>query len=240
MLRLGHKFALKNPLSVALEELIQAVDMKYGRMFKAISTREKDNWDMWIKAIRKKARRIKDQRLSKLHHLVLRGMQDLKNMDIVIKHSDKNLGIVAIRKNIYNVLLMKHLNSDGFIKVNTFPHGMILRRLTNILSVAGHIHSNQRDEWIIQAGEAQEPCPFYIIPKLHKAKLGTRPITAQHSYMLAPLSKKLANVLQVEVDMIPEIARDSKMVLQQLEDVRINEPCKIVTYDVEQLYPSIN
>jgi Reverse transcriptase (RNA-dependent DNA polymerase) len=94
--------------------------------------------------------------------------------------------------------------------------------------------------WLKDAEIRRAPCPFYVIPKLHKAKLSSRPITAQHSYVLAPMSCALAKILQMEVDQISEIAKDSKTVMQQLENFKCSKNFVFMTYDVEQLYPSID
>lgn len=184
--------------------------------------------------------RLSEPRQSRLERIIYRGIQDLKKMDIVVKQADKNLGMVAMRTCVYRALLGKHLLSSTFQRVPTFPHMGIMLRLRNILKLQSEVSERTKEEWINHANDAREPCPFYIIPKLHKAKLGSRPITAQHSYMLAPLSNALAKVLQVEVNKHSDIARDSKVVMQRIEQLRIEEHVKFVTYDVEQLYPSID
>ena len=161
-------------------------------------------------------------------------------MDIVVKQADKNLGMVAMRTCIYRALLLKHLHSDTFQEVPTFPHFSIMLRMRNILKLKTEVEENTKEKWISYANEARDPCPFYVIPKLHKAKLSSRPITAQHSYMLAVLSHSLAKILQVEVNRYSEIARDSKAVMQKIEKLRIEQPTIFLTYDVEQLYPSID
>jgi len=163
----------------------------------------------------------------------------MKSLDIVIKQADKNLGVVAINGKIYRALRSKQLEPPAFMEVNIFPHKDLLRRLQNILKT-GKIGEHLKQKWIEHAVDATEPCYFYIVPKLHKPTQGTRPITASHSYMLSPLSKQLARILQLKVDKINTIARDSKMFIQQLEDLYFNQPIEFITYDVDKLYPTIN
>jgi len=88
--------------------------------------------------------------------------------------------------------------------------------------------------------EQKDPNPFYILPKIHKKQLGTRPITASHSYALSSISSAVATYLQIHVNKQPTIARDTRSVLQRLETTKFHDNFVFVTYDVERLYPSIN
>lgn len=240
MLRLGHKFALSEPLKPLLKALIDEVHSKGKQYFDRLSSEEMANWNKLKKFTLREAEKLKEPKPAPLTFLLRKGIKDLKEMDVVIKQADKNLGIVPIRGDIYKHLLSEQLNSKTFRKVDNFPHEQILNRVTNIIHRSRLVPEWKAAKWIAHAISAKEPCPFYIIPKLHKAKLGTRPITAQHSYMLAPLSKALADVLQKEVEKIPEIARDSKRIMQRIEELEVQQPFVFVTYDVEQLYPSID
>lgn len=183
---------------------------------------------------------ISVQNVSKRVRAVREGIQHLKQMDVVLKQSDKNLGVVAIRRGIYNRLLFKNLGPQSFKMVPRFPQAVIQRKLRSILTGVTGVSDWQQEKLTKGIDETTEACPFYVIPKLHKAELGSRPITAQHSYILAPVSKELAGILQTEVNRIPCIARDSKAVVQQLEELKVNKPFVFLTYDVEQLYPSID
>lgn len=209
-------------------------------MFSSLSPPEYANWTRWIKSRIKRIAAMDEPDTSRKTRCILRGIRQLKDMDIVIKQADKNLGIVPIRGNIYRALRSKHLNSTAFKKVDTFPHRDIYQRLRNILKLGCEISNLTKGDWLNHAIKAKEPCYFYVIPKLHKLKLSTRPITANHSYMLAPLSKQLAQVLQVKVNHFKEIAHDSKMVMQQINDLHLTQPIEFITYDVENMYPSIN
>ena len=221
-----------------LHELIQETYQKYEKRMRGISPFEALNWKMWKSTMEKECKTFIQKGPPRIAASIRKGIQELKEMNIVIKQADKNLGIVAIRKDIYNHMLNKHLQSTSFKKMNVFPRFDIIRRMENIL---GTVPENWRfQKWIQHAKNSTEPCPFYIIPKLHKPQLGSRPITAQHSYMLSPLSTALAIVLQEEVNKIPEIARDSKTVVQQLEQLEVKEPNVLITFDVEQMYPSID
>jgi hypothetical protein len=205
----------------------------------ALSTMEGSAWDAWKIVMTKAITKIPRQKPIWLEGNIRKGITELKQMPIVTKLADKNLGMVPIRGELYNRLLHAHLTSDTYTQVHRFPLDEIVRRLKNIVNTSKRPQW-QKEMWLKDADSQSEPCPFYVIPKLHKIRLSSRPITAQHSYVLAPMSIALAKVLQIEVDQITEIAKDSKTVMQQLEKFKCSKQFVFMTYDVEQLYPSID
>ena len=214
---------------------------RYLRKMDTLSPQERTNWRRWKIEMLKEVDAVKEVGPPKLASKLRQGARDLKALNVVLKEADKNLGIVAIRGDIYNAMVREHLNSTTYARVVRFPHEVIWKRLENIIKLyTPRIPLSLKKEWLEHANSAKEPCPFYVIPKIHKPTLGSRPITAQHSYMLAPLSRALAKVLQPISDGFMEIAKDSKMVVQQLETKHVKEPVVFLTYDVEQLYPSID
>lgn len=201
---------------------------------------EKRNWNDWKTNMMKEVEKLPAEAPTRLQAKLRKGIQQLQDLDFVVKLADKNLGLVAIRGDIYNAMLADHLKWPAFERVPTFPANDIIRRIRNTIEYRSTMKQDEKAGILKHAESHTDPCPFYIIPKLHKKKLGSRPITAQHSYILAPLSIKPAKLLQIQVDYIPEIGKDSKSIVQKLEDLRLLKPCVFLTYDVEQLYPSID
>jgi len=167
------------------------------------------------------------------------GIRYFKNSEIIIKQADKNMGLTAIRGDIYRAMVRKELGPGDFIEVTSFPHTEIFNRLANIVNTHFPI-KNIGQRWLDSALKATSPNPFYIIPKIHKPKVSTRPITATHSYMLAEVSKALALHFQQKVNEFPNIAQDTRSVIRRLEETKIYGDFILVTYDVERLYPSID
>lgn len=183
----------------------------------------------------------KNPSFSRLDNKIKKGIQDLKDLDVVIKQADKNLGLVPIRGDIYNAMLRKHLEPPTFRPVTMFPHKQILRKLYEIIKAPYTISPDLKNEWLNHANASNNPCPFYVTPKLHKkGKLASRPISAQHSYLLAPVSCFISKILQPAVDEISSIARNTTQVVKQLEALTVFEPNVLVTYDVEACYPSMD
>lgn len=170
---------------------------------------------------------------------IKKSMQDLKKMNLLLKPADKNLGVVAIRYGVYNHLLNKGLSD--FERVRQFPQKLIIEKLKSVVNRCKTIGNWRKQKWFDEAKKATTPCPFYIIPKIHKSAIAGRPITAQHSYIIANVSKFLATRLQLEANRFPDIAKDSKAVVRQLEELKLkNKNLALTTFDVVNCYPSID
>lgn len=235
---MGHKFAFKANLRRSLSRLVKETDEKFGKKIGSCP-KQKYNWTKWKVNVLKHIVKIQDKP-TPLELTASKGIRDLKNMNVIVKQADKNLGLVPIRGDIYAAMVRENLRPPAFEKVGHFPHEELCTRLFNTIRYSKDIGPHLKSKWIKHAKESKDPCPFYVMPKIHKEKLGTRPVTAQHSYMLAPVSKELARVLQIPIDGICEIAKDSKTVVQRLEDFKCPKHCVLVTYDVVKLYPSMD
>ncbi len=215
----------------------------YTSSFNALTNQaEREGLQRWQRAILNDIEeRVTETKPKKLDLLIGKGIRDLRAMDVILKQADKNLGIVPIHGHVYNRMVMDHIGERAtYGKVNRFPVEAITQRMGNIIGAA-RVNPYYRAKWMKQAEGDPQPCPFYVMPKLHKKKMfASRPVTVQHSYILAPLSKALAQVLQEVVETIPEIARDSKTVAQRLDTFKFAKPGVFLTYDVEALYPSID
>lgn len=176
-----------------------------------------------------------------VENLIRKGIQDLKGMHMVIKQADKNLGLVPIRGDYYAAMLRKWLRQPAFHKVQIFPFADILTRINNTIRYTKAITTKQKEDWAKHIENAKDPCPFYVSPKIHKPDpLASRPISAQHSYILAPLSKALANVLLKEQYKHPEITADTISFINRIETFQTTESFVFLTYDVEACYPNID
>ena len=240
MLRIGHKYAFRPDIRRSLSQLVTQTDEKLGQRICNLSSIEKTNWNKWKLSVIKEITTLK-QPPKPVERSIMEGIKDLKSMEIVIKQADKNLGLVPIRGDYYAAMLRKWLTPPGLQPVNVFPHADILRRMQNTTRKSHAISPEQKVQWYDYAQKHTEPSPFYTVPKIHKKdKLGSRPISAQHSYMLSPLSIALTKVLMPIQDGTRGITKDSKSFVRRIEELRITEPFVFLTYDVEKCYPNID
>ena len=84
-----------------------------------------------------------------------------------------------------------------------------------------------------------KPAKFYVIPKIHKTPMASRPIAASHSYITRPISIYVDEIVKPNISM-PTVLRDSKELIQILESIKITPDCLLVTADAKSLYPNIN
>lgn len=200
------------------------------------------------------ARSVRDN-LTPLQRATLRFL--LKCDHIVIKDADKNLGLTVMSKSWYTTQVLKHLHDVTTytpvldLKV-TFK--LVTALLTRVNGLAWpHVprqggRSTQRRRRVPRlptrdAASAMElePCPFYIIPKVHKNPPSSRPIAAAQRFITTPLSRRLTPLLQNLVAELPYIVRNSTEFIRQLSTVSTPLPpgARLFSADVESLYPNI-
>lgn len=175
----------------------------------------------------------------KLRNSIIQATKYIKTHGYILKESDKNLGLVLMHKDVYNELVNDELNEETFKQVESYPHFTIVSIIKQILNYC-KMNTQYKKQICEFIKTHTEPSPFYIIPKIHKPTLKSRPITADHSSTLSILSKQLNNILNEKVKLIPAISRNSKQVVNQLERIKLPEDVWFLTYDVERLYPSID
>ncbi|CAN0504279.1 unnamed protein product, partial [Discosporangium mesarthrocarpum] len=83
---------------------------------------------------------------------------------------------------------------------------------------------------------------FYIIPKVHKSPVSSRPIAAGHSWWTEPVSLVIAHFLQQTLPSKPTVPKDSRSLIRRLENTAFNpqDQLTLITADVSALYPSLN
>lgn len=244
VLRLGHKFALERKLQASLMALTNATMSSFSREFAALSNdEEKQGLDAWVQAMTHDIKGIREPKVSKIDILISKGMRDLAKLPVVLKQADKNLGLVPIHRHIYEMMCREHLEDPKiYQRVPLFPVESVRDKMrVLLLRPRSPIARWKAEKWTERSKAANEPAAFYVIPKIHKKKMfASRPIAAQHSYILAPLSKELSDVLLSVQFEFPTIARDSKTTAYELENFTFSRPGVFLTYDVVAMYPNID
>jgi len=103
-------------------------------------------------------------------------------------------------------MVYTHLNdTKTYREVPCFPVNSIRDLMTSLFDKS-RIPEWKRTKWTRFATDNASAAAFYAMPKIHKPSLFvTRPIAAQHSYILAPLSKALATeLLEVPINVLME------------------------------------
>jgi len=82
---------------------------------------------------------------------------------------------------------------------------------------------------------------FYLLPKVHKTPIASRPIVAAVKWILTPTSKWLDYQLQPLIRLLSEhILKDTNALTETLDRTSVPQDATFVAADVESLYTNIN
>jgi hypothetical protein len=239
VLRVGGKYAIEPPLKPQLESLLDQSYLRHKVSIENLSASERERHKVWKDAMKKSIADIQEPRIARRSMLLAKGMRDLRDLNLVVKLADKNLGITAMFGPTYRKGLENAIH-QSYIAVEKMPYDDIVRRLCNIVKLAPRGLKPHAKAWVEHATQHKEPATFYVIPKLHKPKLGFRPIAAAHSYPLAALSGTLSDILNRVVAQIDGIATNSKEVVNDLEERILPQNGVFLGFDVVSMYPSMD
>jgi hypothetical protein len=168
------------------------------------------------------------------------------NKKIRIRYADKNVGITVMdatwefnqaRKHLSDTRNYKHLTPEELqhyaAEAYSKAYDLIVRRMKKMVSTATH-------RFLCISLTNQEPCTFYVVPKLHKTPISTRPIAASHSWTTTGLSIWVDSMLQPVVHaVVDSYVVNSFAVVCDLEKLVVPPDAFLTTWDVESLYPNI-
>lgn len=187
------------------------------------------------------------QKIDKTNNIIGRNSEQkilnelMDNKDIIIKPSDKNLGIAIMSKTWYNSQLELHIgNKTNFQLINNKETKLL--ELKMLLSNHCKIHNITGPllKFIQEHNDNGTPAKFYIIPKIHKTPIQSRPIAADHSSQFCNLSKVLSSIFNNLTINHKSIITGTKQLASILNTTWINENITLVTADIENLYPTMN
>lgn len=168
-----------------------------------------------------------------------------RNKDIVIKPIDKNLGTAVINTNLYIEEVKKLLNNPtSYKKLKENPIQATIKRLNSLIE---NLHKekklNKKIAKKIKPNKEATPGRFYALPKIHKPKLGWRPIVANNLHPTENLSKWINTVLKPTAEKTTTYIENSYQVTKEInlidETTRKKEGWVIITADVDNLYTNI-
>jgi hypothetical protein len=176
-------------------------------------------------------------------HDIKTGINSIKSRnDLIIKPADKNLGLTAMPTNWYEIQCMLHLsdtstytpvsNPDITIKHLALQYKELIKSLKFPKVLSQFLLKNTT------LGTYTVP-PFYIIPKIHKNPMSSRPISASHSFITTPLAIWLNDQLVPFADKLVTVCKSNYQLINELEQVPITPNMLITTGDVTSLYPNI-
>lgn len=169
--------------------------------------------------------------------------------DIVIAPSDKNLGLCIIDRLWYLEAANKHLsNTLTYKRITEEPIVQdIYTQLRNILHEADVLFSGNNGKLTTLAGYlltlendlSVRLCKFYLLIKIHKSPISSRPICSNVNYITWHASKYLDFVLKPYMVTAPSYIKNSQTLVKLLDIKKFPTTTFLLEADVENLYPSI-
>lgn len=193
----------------------------------------------------KYAQIIKRRSLTASHnifHISLRKIQQQQQQQqFIIKPSDKNLGICVVSPSWYRSQIWKHLLSPTYEDITQSSVYLIasaaeaLRKMVNSVSMSFTLR-----KFLLQHISCPCASQFYVLPKVHKVPISSRPITADHSSLCNPASRVLAGIFNSLIGNFPNILKNSFELAKMLDNTSYPQGKILITLDVESLYPNMS
>lgn len=169
---------------------------------------------------------------------------------IVVCSSDKNLGLCIVDRSWYHDAAMSHLSDNNSYTMITqmIEFVEIFNTLRKILDSYSLLYLDlNRNSFsplaayllTIEDTPKQRLCKFYLLIKIHKSPISTRPISSNTNYLSWHTSKWLDMELKPFMTSTPSYIKNSQSLIKILEKRRFPSTSFLLEADVDNLYPSI-
>ena len=163
--------------------------------------------------------------------------------NLIARNADKNLGFTIMDIEWYQKQMTKHLKcTKTYRKVNAFPQKDITHDLLQILrnTCITTKYKQSLINSILDHPIGQVP-EIYLVPKIHKSPVSTRPVVPEHKAIIMPSSKFMDTILLPLVQKCSWILRSTGDLIQRLESNTINMTNPVImSADVVSLFTNIH
>lgn len=180
--------------------------------------------------------------------------QLLKDKTIVINNTDKNLGLAIMPIDWYINQAIGHLKDEtNYVRIHIIP---LSTTIFDLLIQSLHLinkfdqYKSKTSQFIfdldprynktIDIHKRTPTSTFYMLPKVHKPKIGTRPIVASIGSLTYNASKIVDNDLQPVIRFFPSILLNSLELNRHMATNIFPEGTHLFSADVRSLYPNID
>ena len=164
----------------------------------------------------------------------------LESSMLLVKLTDKNLGIAVITRDWYRAECHRHLsNLKTYAKV--YNYNPVYSLQETLYTVRHEVELPEVYLKYIEAKTKAELPHFYVIPKVHKEPWASRPIVPSHSWVTSRLSEVLDDLLRPLLKQFPWVIDSTKEFVRQLEALPAyyGENTWLVTGDVTAFYTNV-
>jgi hypothetical protein len=166
----------------------------------------------------------------------------MKNPEIIIKPADKNMGITIMNKSWYEEKGFEFMDDErNYRVINDLEIKTVKNKIRKWVLQNKDNFPEKDLKYITDGIEAahNNPCKMYFLPKLHKNPVGIRPICSSCGYATESSSKFLDYHLRPLLKLTKTYLKDSQSLIKIMSKIKCDKEVLIATYDVQNLYPSI-
>lgn len=163
----------------------------------------------------------------------------LQSSMLLVKLTDKNLGLAVFTKDWYNAEVLKHLNDSSTYEKVIRDEPMKLAK--EAMETFNALNLPEPFKKFLNAKTKAILPKFYVIPKVHKNPWASRPIVPSHSWVTSRMSEILDHLLRPLLKHFPWVVNSTRDVVKGLESAKYERLDKlyIVTGDVTAFYTNV-
>jgi hypothetical protein len=168
-------------------------------------------------------------------------LKNLMNDDTIkICNSDKNMGLAIVDSNWYEQEVYTHLNnSDCYIK--RIPNVIKIRNsIIELIESYKNQATQQEYKFLLKNCKTFISPQFYLLLKIHKSPMSSRPIVPSHRWITAGASIWLDHYLNDIMIYCTNVIKDSKDLINIIENTSIKQNAYLITGDITSLYTNID
>jgi hypothetical protein len=176
--------------------------------------------------------------LTKKEHQQLQQIKN--NPNIIIKPTDKNMGIAVIEINLYKKLVETHLNCNHYEPLTSDPTKTTINNIQKLLeklTTTNEITKKLANK--LQPPDTPRIGLFYGLPKLHKPNLTIRPIISNINHPTSNISRWLHQIMLPIATNAKSYINNSYNLINDLKNIYTTNNSFIITADIESLYTNI-
>jgi hypothetical protein len=184
--------------------------------------------------------------LTKHHRNALEYLRS--QTDFIVANCDKNLGPAIIERDKYVALAIRDHLSDATTYKRLLPDEAAAAIATNksLLKdwLSAHSVELSVQEWGFvhyHSNSVLDPLPyFYLLMKIHKEPLKTRPIVSFSGSLFHALGVWVDTHLQVVAKTFASYLQSSFVLIKELKSLTLPPNCRLFTADATSMYTNIN
>lgn len=203
-------------------------------------------------------RAVNNKKLTNNYHqninknIIFKSKQFLSNNSLLIKASDKNMGLTIIPINWYNEQITNHLQDEQTYNIlgTTDFYNLSIKESMSLKfdSMINSLYDNYPNSFTNQektfltnesASKLNNIPQFHLLPKLHKTPIKTRPIVPNINTICTNLSIYVSDKLQTLNKYFKWVLKDTNILIDHLNKMHLTQPYSIITADVTALYTNI-